>query len=157
MWLFGRSWRVPVLGVLDVYQQALPGRPCITFVSLSTSAYRCTGRVRRAVQVWGGLVEDDQRWVADERPGQRHALPSGRRTGPGCLTSARETVAAAWAGPAKATWVVKIAQLVGTGLSNKDVAAQCCVSPPTVGFHLRNVFAKVRVCSRGKLARLHFS
>jgi len=48
----------------------------------------------------------------------------------------------------------KIAQLVSTGLSNKEVAAQCWVSPRTVAFHLRNVFAKVGVSSRGELARL---
>jgi len=51
----------------------------------------------------------------------------------------------------------KIAQLVSTGLSNKDVAAQCWVSPRTVAFHLRNVFAKVGVSSRGELAQLGFS
>jgi len=51
----------------------------------------------------------------------------------------------------------KIAQLVSSGLSNKDVAAQCWVSPRTVGFHLRNVFTKVGVSSRGELAQLDFS
>ncbi|MFI6827505.1 AAA family ATPase [Kribbella sp. NPDC050241] len=51
----------------------------------------------------------------------------------------------------------KIAQLVSTGLSNKDVAAQCWVSPRTVAFHLRNVFAKVGVSSRGELAQLGLS
>ena len=40
------------------------------------------------------------------------------------------------------------------GLSNKEVAAQCWVSPRTVAFHLRNVFAKAGVTSRGELARL---
>ena len=49
----------------------------------------------------------------------------------------------------------KVAQLVGTGLSNKDVAAQCWVSPRTVAFHLRNVFTKLGVTSRTELARLH--
>jgi DNA-binding CsgD family transcriptional regulator len=48
----------------------------------------------------------------------------------------------------------KVAQLVGTGLSNKDVAAQCWVSPRTVAFHLRNVFTKVGVSSRTELAQL---
>jgi DNA-binding CsgD family transcriptional regulator len=51
----------------------------------------------------------------------------------------------------------KVAQLVGTGLSNKDVAAQCWVSPRTVAFHLRNVFTKVGVSSRTELAQLDFS
>jgi DNA-binding CsgD family transcriptional regulator len=51
----------------------------------------------------------------------------------------------------------KVAELVSTGLSNKDVAAQCWVSPRTVAFHLRNVFTKVGVSSRTELARLDFS
>lgn len=49
---------------------------------------------------------------------------------------------------------LKVAQLVSTGLSNKDVAAQCWVSPRTVAFHLRNVFTKVGVSSRTELAQL---
>ena len=49
---------------------------------------------------------------------------------------------------------LKIAQLVSSGLSNKDVAAQCWISPRTVAFHLRNVFAKAGVTSRGELAQL---
>ncbi|WP_392545300.1 AAA family ATPase [Oryzobacter telluris] len=52
---------------------------------------------------------------------------------------------------------LKVAQLVSTGLSNKDVAAQCWVSPRTVAFHLRNVFTKVGVSSRTELAHLDFS
>jgi DNA-binding CsgD family transcriptional regulator len=47
-----------------------------------------------------------------------------------------------------------IARLVSSGLSNKDVAAQCRVSPRTVAVHLRNVFAKAGVTSRGELARI---
>jgi len=49
---------------------------------------------------------------------------------------------------------LKVAQLVASGLSNKDVATQCWVSPRTVAFHLRNVFAKAGITSRGELARL---
>lgn len=49
---------------------------------------------------------------------------------------------------------LKVAQLVASGLSNKDVAVQCWVSPRTVAFHLRNVFAKAGITSRGELARL---
>jgi DNA-binding CsgD family transcriptional regulator len=52
---------------------------------------------------------------------------------------------------------LKIAQLVSSGLSNKDAAAQCWVSPRTVAFHLRNVFAKTGVASRGELARLELA
>ena len=49
---------------------------------------------------------------------------------------------------------LQIAQLVSQGMSNKEVAAQCWISPRTVAFHLRNVFAKAGVTSRGELARL---
>ena len=52
---------------------------------------------------------------------------------------------------------LKVAQLVASGLSNKDVAAQIWVSPRTVAFHLRNVFAKAGVTSRGELAQLQLS
>ena len=52
---------------------------------------------------------------------------------------------------------LKVAQLVSSGLSNKDVAAQIWVSPRTVAFHLRNVFAKTGVSSRGELAQLELS
>ena len=49
---------------------------------------------------------------------------------------------------------LRIARLVSQGMSNKDVAALCWISPRTVAFHLRNVFAKSGVTSRGELARL---
>jgi DNA-binding CsgD family transcriptional regulator len=49
---------------------------------------------------------------------------------------------------------LQIARLVSSGLSNKDVAAQCWVSPRTVAFHLRNIFAKAGITSRGELAQL---
>ena len=52
---------------------------------------------------------------------------------------------------------LKVAELVSQGLSNKDVAAQCWVSPRTVAFHLRNVFTKTGVTSRGELAHLDLS
>ncbi len=43
---------------------------------------------------------------------------------------------------------------MSTGLSNKDVATECWVSPRTVAFHLRNVFTKAGISSRGELAGL---
>ena len=52
---------------------------------------------------------------------------------------------------------LKVAQLVASGLSNKDVAAQIWVSPRTVAFHLRNVFAKAGISSRGELAQLELA
>ncbi len=49
---------------------------------------------------------------------------------------------------------LKVAQMVASGMSNKDVAAQIWVSPRTVAFHLRNVFSKAGITSRGELAAL---
>ena len=48
----------------------------------------------------------------------------------------------------------QVARLVARGLSNKDVAAELWISPRTVAFHLRGVFAKLGVSSRGALAQL---
>jgi DNA-binding CsgD family transcriptional regulator len=44
---------------------------------------------------------------------------------------------------------------VAEGLSNRDVAAQLFLSPRTIDFHLRNVFAKTGISSRGELGRLN--
>ncbi len=49
---------------------------------------------------------------------------------------------------------LQVAHLVRRGLTNKEVAAHLFVSPRTVDFHLRNVFAKTGVTSRVELARL---
>jgi DNA-binding CsgD family transcriptional regulator len=48
----------------------------------------------------------------------------------------------------------QVARHVAQGLSNRDVAAKLFLSPRTIDFHLRNVFAKTGISSRGELARL---
>lgn len=47
----------------------------------------------------------------------------------------------------------QVAELVGEGLTNREVAARLSVTQKTVEFHLRNVFRKLEVRSRTELAR----
>ena len=51
----------------------------------------------------------------------------------------------------------QVAKFVASGLSNRDVAAQLFLSPRTIDFHLRNVFAKAGISSRAELTRLALS
>jgi DNA-binding CsgD family transcriptional regulator len=48
----------------------------------------------------------------------------------------------------------QVTALIRQGLATRDVAAQMFVSPRTVDFHLRNVFAKLGVASRAELTAL---
>jgi DNA-binding CsgD family transcriptional regulator len=48
----------------------------------------------------------------------------------------------------------QVARFVAKGLSNREVGAQLFLSPRTIDFHLRNVFAKLEIASRNELATL---
>jgi DNA-binding CsgD family transcriptional regulator len=69
-------------------------------------------------------------------------------------------------GPGHEAWVddwlslsgaeVRVAQLVGTGLSNRATAQQLSVSPHTVDAHLKHIYQKLGIHSRVELAVLSF-
>jgi DNA-binding CsgD family transcriptional regulator/tetratricopeptide (TPR) repeat protein len=66
--------------------------------------------------------------------------------------AAEEKPATGWAAMTKSE--LAVAQLVATGLTNREVAERLYLSPHTVNTHLRQVFAKLGVKSRVDLARL---
>jgi ATP/maltotriose-dependent transcriptional regulator MalT len=52
---------------------------------------------------------------------------------------------------------LQVAKLVAAGSSNKEVAAQLFLSPRTIDFHLRNIFAKLGITSRIQLSWFHLA
>jgi DNA-binding CsgD family transcriptional regulator len=122
--------------------------------------------VARAHLAYGELLRRSQQRV-DARPHLRQALEifEDLRAEPFVTRAAHELRASGeTARKRDVTTQVRltpmerqVAHLVSRGMSNKEVAAVCWVSPRTVAYHLRNCFAKTGVTSRGELARLDLS
>jgi DNA-binding CsgD family transcriptional regulator len=49
---------------------------------------------------------------------------------------------------------LQIAHLVSEGMTNREIGAQLFLSPRTIAYHLRKVFAKLQIASRADLARM---
>jgi len=49
---------------------------------------------------------------------------------------------------------LQIVRFVGEGATNREVAAQLFLSPRTIDYHLRNIFAKLNISSRAELIRV---
>jgi DNA-binding CsgD family transcriptional regulator len=77
-------------------------------------------------------------------------VSSGKRPARGKTRPRRETFG--WASLSAAQ--LGIADLVGGGLTNGETAARLYLSPHTVDFHLRQIFAKLGIDSRVELARI---
>ena len=66
-------------------------------------------------------------------------------------TARKQDVSTSVAVTAQERQIASVAQ----GLSNREVAAELFLSPRTIDFHLRNVFAKPGITSRSELARIN--
>ncbi|KAB1916423.1 helix-turn-helix transcriptional regulator [Micromonospora sp. AMSO31t] len=69
-------------------------------------------------------------------------------------TGLRAPQPAASAGADLTPQELQIARLAGTGLSNRDIAAQLFLSPKTVAYHLYKAYPKLGVAGRGELGEL---
>ena len=117
--------------------------------------------IRAVIDYGGALRRANQR--ADAREPLRLGLDLSHRGGSSVLESrARAELVAAGARPRRAVLSGvdsltpsqrRVAELAGSGMTTRQVAAALFVTPKTIEFHLRNVYAKLDVGSREELAK----
>ncbi|MGW4378952.1 AAA family ATPase [Kitasatospora sp. NPDC004531] len=101
-------------------------------------------RSAEARPLLGAALETFRR--LDARPWRDRAAAELRAAG------ADVPAAGAAAAPAPLTpQELRIAELAARGLTNRDIAARLYLSPRTVGYHLRKVFAKLGIRARAQL------
>ena len=115
----------------------------------------------RALIDYGAALRRSGRRAAAREP-LRRGLDLSHRGGAGELESrARAELIAAGARPRRAALIGleslttsqrRVAEMAASGLTTRQIAGALFVTPKTVEFHLRNVYAKLQVSSREELA-----
>jgi len=108
-------------------------------VAPATQAHRCPRQLRAALELFQRLGAVP--WEARARAELRASGETARRRDP----STRDQLT-----PQE----LQIARLVATGKTNPDVAAQLFLSPRTIDYHMRKLFAKLDIAPRTELADL---
>ena len=114
--------------------------PGIDELTRAGGAFDQLGAVPYRNRVRSGLAADPASpLTALTRPNETGAREAGRPTSANPLLSAQESI---------------VARLVASGQSNREVAAEMCLSVRTVEFHLASIFRKLGVRSRTQLVAL---
>jgi DNA-binding CsgD family transcriptional regulator len=101
------------------------------------------GDAREHLQAAHGMVQQMEIGVLADRVERELAAASGAR---GAKPPRNPSV-----GDALTAQEAQVARLACDGLSNKEIGTQLFISPRTVQYHLRKVFAKLGITSRGQL------
>src|SRR5437868_6950220 len=110
--------------------------------------------------IWGQRC--DAQTTAPARDPLRMGLELGYRGGATAVADlARRELAATGARPRRAILTgvesltpseLRVAELAGNGLTTRQIAEALFVTPKTIEFHLRHIYRKLDVGSRGELA-----
>lgn len=96
-------------------------------------------------------AHQSEHW-AERTRAELRAAGGAAGTGPAAAPAARPAASAALSGLTPQQR--RIAELAAEGATNQEIADQLVVSPRTVEHHLRNMFVKLGIRSRGEISRL---